>query len=261
MKTTLCSAVTTLCVTGILTLAATSASAQSAEVKEKPPMYTYVSSWSFPRAKWGEVDKGNAGGDKMLASDLASGNIVGYGDDETIVHSADGYTHDNWWSGMSMAAVLNVLDEFYKAPGGVTSTLLVSATKHSDSIFVSRFYNWKSGAAKGAYTHAAAYKLKPDAPNDAVKILSQSLIVPLLEKLLVQGDLIEYEVDQEAIHTQSPDMFFVVFIAPNATGLDKVNAALAEALKSNALVGPGLRSMEDSSVHRDELLRTSVSYK
>ena len=52
---------------------------------------------------------------------------------------------------MSMAAMLSVLDKFYKS-GTPTSPVLASATKHSDGIFVSRFYNWRPGTYKNAYT-------------------------------------------------------------------------------------------------------------
>ena len=52
---------------------------------------------------------------------------------------------------MSMAAVLNVLDKFYKS-GTPTSPVLASATKHADGIFVSRYYNWRPGTYKNAYT-------------------------------------------------------------------------------------------------------------
>src|SRR5580693_422890 len=72
--------------------------AQTAEVKEKPRMYTYDSSWVYPRAKWGEVDKDNAqGNQKILAPALSDGTLLGYGDDENLVHTADGPTHDNWF--------------------------------------------------------------------------------------------------------------------------------------------------------------------
>ena len=37
------------------------AAAQTAEVKEKPPLYTYIGSFAIPRAKWGELEKQTAG--------------------------------------------------------------------------------------------------------------------------------------------------------------------------------------------------------
>jgi hypothetical protein len=236
-------------------------SAQTAEVKEKPRLYTYESNWVFPRARWGDVDKDNAGStQKILAPALADGTVVGYGDDETLVHTADGPTHDNWWQATSMAGLMKVLDAFYKS-GGTSNGLLLSSTKHWDQVFVSRFYNWHPGSWKGAYGHASVYKLKADAPNDAVETLSKSLFVPLFEKLLADGAIVEYEIDEETIHTESPDQFFIYYLAPTADGLDKVNAAVREAVRSEPLAGPAFGSMVDFTPHRDSLLRASATYK
>jgi len=52
------------------------------------------------------------------------------------------------------------------------------------------------------------YKLKPDVPEHAIETLSKSFMVPLLEKLLADGSLIEYEIDTEAIHTEAPGTFW-----------------------------------------------------
>src|SRR5882757_11472036 len=81
----------------VLGSTATLAGAQTDAVKEKSPLYRYVSYWTFPRAHWADVDKDNAtGNQKILAPALADGTLVGYGDEESLVHSAEGFTHDNW---------------------------------------------------------------------------------------------------------------------------------------------------------------------
>jgi hypothetical protein len=103
--------------------------------------------------------------------------------------------------------------------------------------------------------------LKPDASDDAVEMVSKSLVVPLLEKQLAAGTIAEYEVDQEAIHTEAPGSFLIVYLATNAEGLDKVQAAVEEAIKSAPLSGVAFGSMTDVSGHRDELVRTNASYK
>jgi hypothetical protein len=260
MKTSVGRAITGLCVVGALSLATAPAGAQTPEVKEKPRMYSYVSNWTIPRAKWGEMEKDNATSAKMLEHDLASGAIVGYGDDTNLVHTPEGSTHDNWWSAMSMAALLNVLEEFYKS-GGSVAPVLTSATKHWDGVYVSRFYNWRAGSYKGAYTHVSSYKLKADAPKDAVEVLSKNLVVPLLEKLMADGTLVEFEIDEEAIHTESPDTFWIDYIAASSAGLDKTNAALRETLKATPLAGPAFGSMVDFAPHRDYLSRTNATYK
>jgi hypothetical protein len=255
-----CRVFAALCALAIAGTGLVPAGAQTAEVKEKPRMYTYVSNWAIPRAHWADMDKQTAANAKIFDKAIASGGLVGYGDDANLVHQADGDTHDSFWSSMSMAGILNVLDDLHKA-GAATNPVLNNATKHWDALYVSRFYNWKSGSLKGAYTHGASYKLKADAPEDAVATLSKGFIVPLLEKLLADGTIQEYEVDVEAIHTEAPGTFWVFWIAPTAEGVDKVTAALGEAFKAQPLIGPALDSMVDPTPHRDYLAHTDATYK
>ncbi len=236
-----------------------SAVAQSTEVKEKPPMYSYVGNWSIPRAQWGDVAKLNAADKALLDKAMAAGTLVGYGNDESLVHVDGDSTHDSWWSSMSMAGLINVLDQFYSS-GTVVAPVLNNATKHWDNIYVSKYYNWRPGAFKG-YTRVGVYKLKKDAPDDALELLSKSMIVPMLEKMLQDGTLIEYEIDEQAIHTEAPGTFLIVMVCSNPDGLDKFMNALNETRKTNPLGGPAFSAMMDSSAHRDSLARTTGVYK
>jgi len=249
-----------LCTLAMAAVWALPAGAQMAEVKEKPPMYSYVSFWNIPRAQWGEMEKADAADKPLLDKAVASGAIIGYGNDVSMVHQPDGSTHDEWWSSMSMAGLMSVLDQFYKN-GSATSSVLESATKHWDGIYVSRYYNWHSGSWQGLYTHGGSYKLKPDAPDDAVDMISKGLLVPLLEKQLANGTIQEYEIDTEAIHTDAPGTIWVFYIATNADSLDKVSAAVRDSRKTNPLGGAAFDSMIDFSAHRDYLARTNATYK
>ena len=224
---------------------ATPTSAQSAKIEERPPMYTIVASW--------ELDKAFVDTNKAFAASA----LIGYGTNETLLHQIDGSTHAMWWSAMSMAAVLNVLEEVHKT----SAPLLNRATKHWDGIYVSRFYNWHPGSSHGAYTQATSFRLKAGAPDDAVAVLCKSIFVPLFEKLLADGTLIEYEVDVQAEHTEAPDTFWISVITAKAEGLDKVNAAIAETFNTNPLVGPTFGSAVDFAVHRDYLYRTEATYR
>jgi len=107
---------------------------------------------------------------------------------------------------------------------------------------------YKSGSTtSGAYGRASTWKLKADAPAEAVEILSENLFVPLLERLLADGAIVEYEIDEETIHTESPDMFFVYILAPTADGLDKFNAAVRDGAKNNPLIGPHSEDYREAS--------------
>lgn len=228
------------------------AKAQMADSKEKPPMYSYVGFWNIPRAQWAEMEKADAADAKTLDAAMASGAIVAYGNDVNLIHDPDGATHDDWWSSMSISGLLNVLDQFYKN-GSSTSPVLESSTKHWDGIFVSRHYNWHPGSWKDVYTDGASYKLKADAPDNAVDMLSDHLIVPLMEKMLADGTIHEYEIDTEAYHSQAPGTFWIFYITSNADSLDKVNAAIRAAIRTNPLGGQAFGSMVDFSAHRDYL--------
>jgi hypothetical protein len=248
-----------VCTLAMLAAVAAPACAQD-EAKEKPPMYSYVGNWNIPRAQWADMEKNTAADQKTLDKAIADGTIVGYGSDVNLVHQPETPTHDDWWSTMSMAGLLNVLDKFYKS-GSATAPVLSSATKHWDAIYVSRYYNWRPGSYKGAYTRVASFKLKPDAPADAVESLSKTVFVPLMEKLLADGTIVEYEIDTEAIHTVDPGNFWIDFISPTADGLDKFDAALRAVNKMHPLLAPAFGSQVEYGAHRDYLVSTTATYK
>lgn len=259
MKRVIGSTVAGLCVAVLVGAWAAPARAQTDEVKQKPRMYTYEAFWTLPRARWADMEKTNPSDQKILDKAYASGGIVAYGNDNAALHDVDGPTHDSWWSSMSMAGTLAVLEEFEKSSG--STAVLASATKHWDNMWVSKYYNWHPGSWKGAYGYAAIYQLKADAPDDALDTIAGTLIVPLMEKLLANGTIVEYEIDEQAIHADAPGMFVIDYITPTAEGLDKFNAALREAVKKSPLAGPAFSAMVDWTKHRDSLTHTNATYK
>ncbi|HEX4284617.1 MAG TPA: hypothetical protein VHZ28_05960 [Terracidiphilus sp.] len=260
MKERLLSVCTGISACVLFVLCAQPSNAQTGEVKQKAPLYSYIANWQIPRAQWGEMQKANLADKGLLDKAIADGTLVGYGYDETLVHQADGITHDDWWASMSLGGLIKVLDQL-STSGSTTSSVLGTATKHSDAILVSHYYNWHPGAFKDNYGHVASYRLKADAPDDAVEMISKSFVVPLMEKLLSSGAIREYEVDTEAIHTTDPATFWIVYIATSPDGLDAVDSGLRDALKGQPLAGPAFGSMTDNLPHRDELLRSEGTYK
>lgn len=260
MNTSTRSVFTGLCAFFALAAGAVPLSAQMTEVKEKPAMYSYVANWQVPRAHWAEFEKANDADKQVMEKALANGTIVGYGGDENLVHQPDAETHDDWWSATSLAGLVKVLD-LLSASGSSSSSVLSIATKHWDSIYVSHYYNWKPGAFKGGYTHASEYKLKADAPDDAVDLLAKHLVVTVLDKLVADGTVTEYEIDEAAIHTSAPGVFLIVYITPTPEGLDTVQGAVRESLKAHPLSGDAFGSFVDDSGHRDELLKSNGIFK
>jgi hypothetical protein len=243
-----------------MTVVALASPARAQEVKPKPPMYSYVAEWQIPRDKWPDLEKASESLTSVLEKAKTDGTIVGYGNDEVVVHSADGSTHDNWWAAMSMGALVKVLD-LVRSNATNTSSAMSVATKHYDHIYVSRYYNWKSGPYKSAYGHVSFYKFKESAPDDVLDQLSQHLIVPAMEKLLADGTILEYEVDTEAIHSDDPNYFALIYVTPTPEGLDKVQAAIQDTVKAHPLAGQAFGSVTDDASHRDYLLKSNGAYK
>jgi len=242
-----------------LTLCAIPANAQMQEVKPKPPMYTYVANWQIPREHWPDIESTTAPADGALQKAFDDGTLVGFGSDTALVHTLDGSTHDTWWSSMSMAGLIKALEKARAAtdPHSVT----FNSAKHWDDVFVSHYYNWKPGSFKGAYTSVSMYKLKADAPDDALKNLSEHLVVPLLEKQLAAGTILEYEIDVQAVHTTTPGLFFIVYLTPTPEGIDTVQAAIRDSVKDHPLGIQAFGSVTDFTAHRDELDKSDGIYK
>jgi hypothetical protein len=249
-----------LCAISLSTLWAMPATAQEQAVKAKPPMYTYIANWQIPRAHWAEMKSPATNEDPMLEKALSDGTIVGYGSDENLVHTKDGWTHDSWFSAMSMAGLVKILDNYYASENS-TPPVLQSATKHYDEVLESRYYNWHSGAYKNGVLSVSMYKLKADAPSHALDAISGEVVAPLLEKLLADGTLVEYEIDTEAVHTSAPGTFAIVYVTANPEDLDKVDDAIRASIKARPIEGVAFDAITDMSAHRDEMALSSGKFK
>jgi hypothetical protein len=227
--------------------------AASAEVKAKPPMYSYIAVWNIPRAQWGAMEKQSAACRKILDQAMSDGTIVAYGFDENPLH-------DTFWLAMSRAGLQSVLGQFHKA-GIAAAPGPAGAAAPPVSILVSRYYNWRSGSWKNAYVHVGIYKLKPEAPPNAVDTLSKNFFAPLLQKMLAGGSIFEWETDTYADPKDAPGTFLIAYLSATAEGLEKAASAMRETLKSRPPKGPAFDSLVDVGASRDVVVRSYAAYK
>lgn len=235
------------------TVWATPAGVQIAEIKEKPPMYSYIAVWNIPRDQWVAREKQAAAARKILDRAISDGTIVAYGFDENPLH-------DTFWLAMSKAGLQSVSDEFHKA-GYAASPAPAGATAPPVSILVSRYYNWHAVTCKNAYVHVGIYKIKPDAPPDAVDTLSKNFFAPPLEKMLADGAIFEWETDTYADPKDATGTFLIAYLSATTEGLEKANSAVQKTLKSRPLKGPAFDSLVDVSASRDVVVRSYAVYK
>lgn len=251
---------TALCAIALGTMWAVPASAQTEPVKPKPPMYGYIANWQIPRAHWAEMNSSEANVDPILTKAMADGTIVAYGTDQNLVHTPDGWTQDDWFSSMSMGDLMKVLTQFYAESN--PPQVLQTATKHWDLLLVTRYYNWKPGTSyKNGYVSVSTFRLKANAPDDAFKVISGEIVAPLLEQLLADGTILEYEIDTEYIHTNAPGLFSIVTVVQDPANLDKVDAAIQADIKAHPITGVTFDSLVKESSSRDELTLGNGTFK
>lgn len=227
--------------------------AQSAAIKEKPPVYSFIAVWNIPRDQWKAREKQAAEARKILDQAISKGTIVAYGFDENPLH-------DTFWLAMSKAGLESVRDQFQKA--GITALpAKAGAAVPPVSILVSRYYNWHRTTCANAYVHVGIYKMKQDAPPDVVDKLSKHFFAPVLEKMLASKTIFEWETDVYADPKDGPGTFLIAYLSETKEGLDKTHHAVQERLKSRSAAGPALDSLIDVKASSDVVVRSYAVYK
>ena len=244
--------------TAALALACTGVAYGQEDKTEKPVLYTYVAEWSAPRAQWGDIEKGDSGEKAAVDKMLADGTIVAAGQFKTIVHQEGGATHGSWFQATSMANLLKALDAVVAT--GRANAPVYAASKHWDYILESRQYNGKVGSYDKAYLRVSTWTAKPGS-GDTVERFEKNFMVPLLDKLVADGSVAWYQIDEEAIHTSTPGMIDLAIVTPDAAGLDAYYAALEQAEKKDGFAGEAFDQAVDEAGHRDSLAVASFVKK
>ena len=242
-------AVLSLCL--VLAMALPSPAQQAAQ-QEKPPIYTYVATWSVPRAQWADMEKQDQQERPLMDKLVANGTLIGYGGYTNLIHQEGEPTHGTWFSASSEGNLMKALEAVYAQPAMVTSPVQ-GASKHWDYLFRDTLYNAKAGTSAG-YLTWSEWQVK-DGQMRAYQELSKSLMVPMLEKLLAEGAVSSYGTNVEDYHQDKIGRVFEYITVPDAASLDKVNQAFDNLFKNNPALGNAFRALVKSEGHRDFLTR------
>ena len=222
-------------------------------------MYTYVATWAIPRAMWPDYQKAESADNDALNKAVADGTLISFGSYQVLNHQEGQATHGSWFSARSMANLIKALEGLRTAPTSMDPAL--AASKHWDYILQSKDYNAHSGTFKNGYLRVGFWHWKAGTNDPDGKILKSTMVV-LLEKLLADGALHNYQIDTEVVHSDDPSAFFLAITANGAEGLDKFAAALEDAAKNNPATLAAFSSLVDAHGHHDFLAHvTSMTHK
>jgi hypothetical protein len=227
--------------------------AQTAEIKAKPPMYSYIAVWNIPKDQWEAKENQAKAAKNILDQAIAKGTIVSYGYDGNPLH-------DTFWLAMSKDGLESVREQFQKI--GITRVpAKAGAPIPPVSVLISRYYNWRTIRCENAYVHVGIYKIKQGAPSDAADRLSKAYFAPVLEKMFADGAIFEWETDTYADPKDSPGTFLIAYLSAKGEDLEKANKAVQERLKSRLPKDPALDSLIDVKASSDVVVRSYAVYK
>ena len=241
-------------ITGLNGLKGGTAAAQTAPA-EKPTVYTYVSEWAVPRAMWADYKKEDEADVAAMKKGVADGTLISFGTFAVLNHQEGEATHGSWFSATSLVNLMKFLEELRNAPDATSPVL--AASKHWDYILSTTNYNGHPGTFTNGYLRVARWAPKAGGNDPDGKILKATMVA-ILEKLLAEGALHSYTIEQEIVHSEDPGTTFVVFVANGAEGLDKFHAAIAEMGKTNPVSLAAYGTLVDAHGHRDTLARVTT---
>ena len=233
--------------------------AKAQQQAAEPAVYTYVAEWAVPRAQWDDfVANWEKNSKPILEKMSANGTLVGWGAYSTVIHEPDGFTHGAWWAATSIAGLEKVRDELIKQPPNAP---LIAATRHRDYLLRSIFHGTRATGPASGYLWVSSSMVQPGKGQDW-RAYWEKYSKPVYDQLLKDGTITYYSLDVEQVHTEPSGLRFVVYITPNADGVDKVTAAFAAETQKrseaerNAL-GVAFGDMVVAGAHRDYFARVS----
>jgi hypothetical protein len=215
-----------------------------------------VSEWVIPRAQWAEYEAFNKkSAQPLFERFLADGTILSWGIYATVVHQEERETHGSWFETASLANVQKVLAELAKlAPNPVINTV-----KHHDFLLRAPLRRNRAASASSGYLLVNSILVQPGKGQEWRELFDK-YNKPVYEELLANGTISTYWVHVEQVHTDDPGRRYVVYVVPNADGLDKVGAAFQAAgrkrgTEANQAVGRAFTDVSVAGSHRDYFAR------
>lgn len=213
--------------------------------------FTYVSEWAVPRAQWASFENQEASGNATLRKLVADGTIVDWGEVTARVHQEDGYTHADWFTAASRAALLKALEVQYST---AVNPAYIGATKHYDLLLHTIVHNGKTVSDATGYLRVASYQTKAG-DGAAFEALFTKSMKPMLDSAVADGTLLMYNFDVEDIHTSAPGAYNLAMLFPNGEAMDKFYANVTAAEKSDPTLGQFMDNLTIGKEHRDTLSR------
>ena len=222
--------------------------------QETQQYYTYVSQWAVPREQWNAFDKQEASDIPRMQKLVSDGILVDWGNISTRVHSANGYTHAEFFTATSRANLLKALEQAWTT---ATNASFVAATKHEDLFLRTFAHGGKTVSNATGYLLVGFYDANPG-EGQAFESLLRKDVKTFLDAHVAYGTLLAYNIDAEDIHTSAPGGYNIALLFPDGAAMDKFYEDLSAAQKTDPTVGRMFDALTVTQDHRDSLGRITA---
>ena len=225
-----------------------------------PSTFIYVSEWVIPRAQWTEYEASNKKDvQPVFERLLADGTIISWGFTSTLVHQEEGITHGSWYEATSMANLEKVASELRKLPPNP----ILNGVKHDDILLRTTIRRSRPANGTNGFLWVNWAQVQPGKGQEG-RELFEKYNKPVYDELVANGTISVYSLQERYVHTDNPNWRAVVYVTPNAEGIDKVRAAFdAVAQKrgpeANRAIAQAFAEIAVPGVHRDYAARV-LSY-
>jgi hypothetical protein len=175
-----------------------------------------------------------------------------------MIHTED-MSEGVWMCAKSEAAIVKTLDKLTANPQPQSIADIIA--HHHDSYRQSQVFRIGSKRASSGYLLTGEIAVKPGRRDEWLATYKR-FAQPVFEKLLTDGDILGYGVDQEHYYTRPPGIRSTWVLVASPEAIDKVEAAFnaAEAARNpqeNRMINLAYADMVDAPKIRTNLLRVT----
>jgi len=214
----------------------------STQQPTEPPVFTRVAVWQVPRTQWeATVEAFNRDSRPVLERLLAEGKIISSGNGEIVIHGEEGWTHVDWAQASSLAAAQGVVDAFQAAARALPEAerqrrgaeFAARVTKHRDFLLRSLVHRGRTAGRTTGYVWGTVREMKPGRGDEWLD-LWKKYIQPVYDELLANGTILAYEVSVQHFVSDSPNLRYIWYVAPNLEAIDKVRETFAASFQKRS---------------------------
>jgi hypothetical protein len=233
-----------------LLLVASAAPLAEAQGKQEP-LYGYSFDWSFPRAQWDDFNKAVEASRPIKERLVNNGTLLSWGATASIVHTADGFTHTEWFQANSLENILKALDELSKTSLGPPFT---SATKHANSLYLTLMHDSRTVSVSSGFLAVSLWPVKAGRDQE-FEGLFKKYYQPWLDQMVAEGSALRYTFNTQIVHTTTPGLYSLGVVLRDGASYDKFQANVRTMLEQNPALHGALGEVTVVEGYRDALLR------